>query len=242
MFVDHPFLAWVVAGSFVCLCLGSMIQQQRGASVNPWPVLLLAGVWGGYGVYERAMFAWSKTVTAPIRVDLLLIAPVLYVATACGLIAWGASWRRGQVATAHPAGLVLFAWFVVLWSGISFLLNLFAFHICMDIYRFIPAGELGTWLRSVGVSVVAVAFSAAFLLGGIRVLRRVRGAATVLCWLATLSLIWVVVRTSFKIGGLGLLGGWVRMPISLIVPVAWYVLLLWCFTRPSANAHCNQSS
>jgi hypothetical protein len=39
------------------------------------------------------MHAWSKTVTAPIRVDLLLLTPVLYLLTLIALVSW---WRAAH--------------------------------------------------------------------------------------------------------------------------------------------------
>ena len=35
--------------------------------------------WSVYGIYETYMYYWMKTVIAPIRVDLLLLTPVLYL-------------------------------------------------------------------------------------------------------------------------------------------------------------------
>lgn len=43
-------------------------------------------VWTIYGVYETWMYFWMKTVIAPIRVDLLLIVPILYLVTIVGTI------------------------------------------------------------------------------------------------------------------------------------------------------------
>ncbi|GEM_PF-1474174 len=115
IFVEHPSLAFVIAGGFAGLFLYSFFQHKRGAPVNPWPLLLLTGVWGGYGVYERAMFAWSQTVIAPIRIDLFLIVPVLYVSTIGGCIAWVTSRRREQAARRPPA-VTAVAWVVVEWG------------------------------------------------------------------------------------------------------------------------------
>ncbi len=44
-------------------------------------------VWTTYAVYETGMYFWMKTVIAPIRVDLLLIVPILYLVTIAGTIA-----------------------------------------------------------------------------------------------------------------------------------------------------------
>lgn len=42
-------------------------------------VAACAVFWLAYAVYETVMYFWMQTVIAPIRVDLLLIVPVLYV-------------------------------------------------------------------------------------------------------------------------------------------------------------------
>jgi hypothetical protein len=44
-------------------------------------------VWTIYGLYETGMYFWMKTVIAPIRVDLLLIAPILYLVTLVATVA-----------------------------------------------------------------------------------------------------------------------------------------------------------
>jgi hypothetical protein len=44
-------------------------------------------LWTVYGVYETGMYFWMKKVIAPIRVDLLLIIPILYLVTIVGTIA-----------------------------------------------------------------------------------------------------------------------------------------------------------
>ncbi len=55
--------------------------------------------WTVYGIYETRMYFWMKTVIAPIRVDLLLIVPVLYLLT---IIATIALWRSAKVPPAKP--------------------------------------------------------------------------------------------------------------------------------------------
>lgn len=49
--------------------------------------ICVALVWTIYGLYETGMYFWMKTVIAPIRVDLLLIVPILYLVTIVGTIA-----------------------------------------------------------------------------------------------------------------------------------------------------------
>lgn len=55
-------------------------------------LLAVVAAWMAYGIYETIMYFWMQTVIAPIRVDLLLIAPVLYLVTLVGLVA---AWRVG---------------------------------------------------------------------------------------------------------------------------------------------------
>jgi hypothetical protein len=44
------------------------------------------------------MWAWEKTVHAPIRIDLLLAAPILYTATVvCLLSSWTVLWRKAKI-------------------------------------------------------------------------------------------------------------------------------------------------
>ncbi len=60
-------------------------------------LLAVVAVWIVYGIYETIMYFWMQTVIAPIRVDLLLIVPVLYLVTLVGLIAaWGVGRTRSE--------------------------------------------------------------------------------------------------------------------------------------------------
>ena len=65
-------------------------------------LLIIAILWLLYALYETRMSLWSKTVKVPIRVDLLLIAPVLYLATVFGLIAFVLGFRRAQPSSSPP--------------------------------------------------------------------------------------------------------------------------------------------
>ena len=44
-------------------------------------------IWVVCGIYETFMYYWMQTVIAPIRVDLLLIVPLLYIVTIIGAVA-----------------------------------------------------------------------------------------------------------------------------------------------------------
>ena len=90
-FMSWPLAALVPGLGFVAAYaayLGKTRGQPRQRE-SLW--LLIAGLaWVGFAVYELRAQAWSRTVTAPIRVDLLMIAPLLY---ALALLAAWAAWR-----------------------------------------------------------------------------------------------------------------------------------------------------
>ena len=87
--VSTPGVALVPAGTF----LGGWWTSPRNPASSG---ALIAGVaWLMYTIYETRMYFWAKTVHAPIRVDLLIIAPVLYLLSIVGVVSWIISWRRG---------------------------------------------------------------------------------------------------------------------------------------------------
>jgi fatty acid desaturase len=63
-------------------------------------VIFAALTWIVYGIYETSMYFWMKTVIAPIRVDLLLIVPMLYLITIIGTIA---SCKNSKLTAAKPS-------------------------------------------------------------------------------------------------------------------------------------------
>ena len=89
LFVARPYLALVPGLAFA---LGfRALRGRRGA----WLLLSAAILWALYAAYETYMLQWSKTVVAPIRVDLLLLTPILYAAVVAGLVGlWKGSKSR----------------------------------------------------------------------------------------------------------------------------------------------------
>jgi hypothetical protein len=82
---DRPALAFVPAAVLAAVAFAAR-RLPRHAPAFLWPAGG-AGLWGAYGVYELRMQAWERTVTAPIRVDLLLIGPILYAVTIVAAVA-----------------------------------------------------------------------------------------------------------------------------------------------------------
>lgn len=79
---DRPVLAFVPALAFLLLAVAIRPRARRPSIV----LSAAAVVWMLSGVYEMAMHEWEKTVVAPIRVDLLLLAPVLWLVTIAAVV------------------------------------------------------------------------------------------------------------------------------------------------------------
>jgi hypothetical protein len=90
-FIERPYLAILPVLIFGFCYLG---LRSGSAKVARRIALTAAIVWLLYAIYEWQMFLWSQTVSAPIRLDLLLIAPMLYLTTLAGLVACFVGFRR----------------------------------------------------------------------------------------------------------------------------------------------------
>lgn len=82
---DRPALAFAPAAALAAAAFAAR-RLPRHAAAFLWPAGG-AALWAAYGVYELRMRAWERTVTAPIRVDLLIIGPLLYAATLVSAVA-----------------------------------------------------------------------------------------------------------------------------------------------------------
>jgi hypothetical protein len=94
-FMEWPYLTAIPALIFGLAHLGF---RRGSAGLERIIMVGVAGLWIIYGIYEWRMRIWSQTVQNPIRIDLLLIAPLLYIATGVGLVALviGFARRRQQ--------------------------------------------------------------------------------------------------------------------------------------------------
>ena len=63
------------------------VRRRKIAKICRLIVVGMSFVWLIYGIYETRMYFWIKTVIAPIRVDLLLLTPTLYLLSIVGTIA-----------------------------------------------------------------------------------------------------------------------------------------------------------
>jgi len=92
-FVYYPDLCFFIAA---CYCILGW-RKKRMVSLTP------AAAWVGYGIWENRMQAWSETVVAPIRIDLLAIAPILMAVSVIALVfifdenLKGLTWKKKRV-------------------------------------------------------------------------------------------------------------------------------------------------
>jgi hypothetical protein len=72
-----------------------LMVNRKAISAGPRKtVLFSSGLWLLYALWEYRVQIWAETETAPIRVDLLFIAPILLMVTTWSCIAlW--RWRNG---------------------------------------------------------------------------------------------------------------------------------------------------
>ena len=74
----------IPGGAFIPPVVFTLLYLMRKTKINGLGRKISISViivWVVYGVYETYMYYWMKTVVAPIRVDLLVITPILYLLT-----------------------------------------------------------------------------------------------------------------------------------------------------------------
>jgi hypothetical protein len=88
-FVWNPGRIAVVAGAFLVAFLGVRLLQRANGRFRSTPLLVTAALWGLYALWEwRAM-----ELGLDIRVDLLVIYPVLLIVSVAALLL-AYRWRR----------------------------------------------------------------------------------------------------------------------------------------------------
>ena len=92
LWIEYPALTLVPVVLF-----GAALWRARRAGRRTRGVLAAAVLWGLYAVYEGVMYLWARHVVAPIRIDLLLLGPLMYLVTAFGLVSW---WRSRELSRA----------------------------------------------------------------------------------------------------------------------------------------------
>jgi hypothetical protein len=82
VFVQHPERSALVAVLFLALWL--LVRSRRSTTRRTQALLIPAVAWGLYAVWEWALTHWSPE--ANIRVALLVIIPLLLLATIIGIV------------------------------------------------------------------------------------------------------------------------------------------------------------
>jgi len=84
---EEPRRALLVAAAlFLHYVILRLMARQRTAISTDVLNALAVGLWVAFWPYETQMLKWEKTVIAPIRVDLFLVAIFLYGMTAASVV------------------------------------------------------------------------------------------------------------------------------------------------------------
>lgn len=88
-----PAAPFLLAALFALAQLALIVFRQHRPAMILWrrPALFAAAIWVVYGLYELQVQA--TTLYANIRIDLLVLAPILYVFSAVGLWWVAREWR-----------------------------------------------------------------------------------------------------------------------------------------------------
>ena len=70
----------------IAFALAYVKTRRSLSTIRRATIILITLLWLIYGMYETGMYFWMKTVIAPIRIDLLLIAPFLSLVSLVGIM------------------------------------------------------------------------------------------------------------------------------------------------------------
>jgi hypothetical protein len=80
-FIWHPERIAFVAGLFLASFVGLLLVCKTPRRYNPWPLLIPTAIWAAYAPWEAYCMAGKYN----IRVDLLIIYPIILAATVLGV-------------------------------------------------------------------------------------------------------------------------------------------------------------
>ena len=87
VFVGHPFRALIP----VALFAGSIFSRWSRSAPQIRILLAVCGAaWLTFAIYEHKVSSATRLASIPIRVDMLLLSPLLYAPSIAGIVAW---WR-----------------------------------------------------------------------------------------------------------------------------------------------------
>ena len=85
LIIALPDLPGLVAAIFLYMTATRVVHPRSRDPRAFWILLLCSAVWLMDWGYEKELEKWGQTVHAPIRSDLVLVAPVLYFVSAVGI-------------------------------------------------------------------------------------------------------------------------------------------------------------
>ena len=92
MWVEYPALTLVPVAVF-----GAAFWHVRQTDRRSRGLLVVMAIWLLYATYEGVMFVWAQQVVAPIRIDLIVLGPAMYIVTAFGVLSWWRAVRGNDV-------------------------------------------------------------------------------------------------------------------------------------------------
>lgn len=236
----HPTRAFWVAGFFLALLMGSgvrgMLDANRAKRIRLWPLMLPLGTWTLYGVWERSLVGKGYN----IRVDLLMIYPVLVVSTVVGLVLWIRNFRKPAEDTSVPDRprrsrvLTAVGILLMLWGGWGVWASLWIIPATVAGLRDTRAWHSGYVVVALGEVLMRVgANGLGYLVSGIGVLQRKRWARVLVVWLAVTLLLWDICTRS---ASFLIIGFSYPFWIIRLSHLFWYLFLLWFCTRPAIKS------
>ncbi len=264
LFMGAPLFAFLIAGLLWGLFFFGVARRKKRVPLANWAVLFPASTWALYAIYET----WISGKGYSIRVDLLFIAPVLWVSLIAGLVPWFVGLRRSRVSedkqerSTKPLrvsrGIAFLGWVVAIWGALGVLYGIFYLDLTLRVlhdmseFRWTSASFWGQWIMLV--------LSVGRLIVGLWVMSLKSWARVLLVWLASLQLGLNALRVSLIFGvgpvplmrvlfPLGFSGSVLKVPS--FVGLIFNAVLLWFFTRPSVKAqfqrtgalcHCEERS
>ena len=85
LWVDHPMLTLLPV-----LVFGAAVWRFRQTGRPCQTLLVMTMAWLVYAIYEGLMFVLAQQAITLVRIDLIVLAPLMYVITGVGVVSW---WR-----------------------------------------------------------------------------------------------------------------------------------------------------
>ena len=245
--VENPWPSYAIASALsLSLLLTRLRHRGRPGHTGDWALLCPIVIWGVYAVHEHSLVGKG----ADIRVDLLYLAPLLYLSLVAGLGPWIRSLRLKNPAAAPPThatgrGWHALTWTLLIWSLLSTWYGLWHLSIRAATFAWMAGAKWGDawpwWVWEMGRAFLEPLLSALMFAAslGVRIGRRrahqwvVRLARAWIIWLA----LQVLVQTAGMIMGGGLIRGVFQVLVLTVQAglLIFFGIVLRAFSRRAAS-------